>query len=302
MQFFKSNGKLLLTGEYIVLDGAKALALPTKKSQTLTVRQSKLAESIPILSWISLNDDGTVWFSGTFKLSDFKPIISNHKVIANTLQQILLITRKLNKSFLSQQHTVEVTTKLDFNKNWGLGSSSTLINNIAQWAKIDPFTLLKTTFGGSGYDIAAAQSTGPIVYQLKNNIPYWETAKFDPPFKDQLFFVYLGKKQNSREAIENYKQFQIANFKFQVFDEITTSMLSCKTLSNFESLIKEHEENISKLIKQPPIKQQLFSDYTGSIKSLGAWGGDFILATGSNKEYFQNKGYNVIFSYADLIR
>jgi mevalonate kinase len=27
---FYSNGKLLLTGEYLVLDGAKSLALPTK--------------------------------------------------------------------------------------------------------------------------------------------------------------------------------------------------------------------------------------------------------------------------------
>ena len=34
---FYSNGKLLITGEYLVLDGAKALALPTKYGQYLTV-------------------------------------------------------------------------------------------------------------------------------------------------------------------------------------------------------------------------------------------------------------------------
>ena len=32
---FYSNGKLLITGEYVVLDGAKALALPTKYGQNL---------------------------------------------------------------------------------------------------------------------------------------------------------------------------------------------------------------------------------------------------------------------------
>ena len=32
-QTFYSNGKLLITGEYVVLDGAKALALPTKFGQ-----------------------------------------------------------------------------------------------------------------------------------------------------------------------------------------------------------------------------------------------------------------------------
>jgi hypothetical protein len=31
---FYSNGKLLITGEYLVLDGAKAFALPKKRVKT----------------------------------------------------------------------------------------------------------------------------------------------------------------------------------------------------------------------------------------------------------------------------
>ena len=38
-QNFYSNGKLLLTAEYLVLDGAKALALPTKFGQDLEVKK-----------------------------------------------------------------------------------------------------------------------------------------------------------------------------------------------------------------------------------------------------------------------
>ena len=38
---YYSNGKLLITGEYVVLDGATALAIPTKYGQSLCV--SKLA-------------------------------------------------------------------------------------------------------------------------------------------------------------------------------------------------------------------------------------------------------------------
>jgi hypothetical protein len=34
---FYSNGKLLITGEYLILDGAKGLALPTKMGQNLSV-------------------------------------------------------------------------------------------------------------------------------------------------------------------------------------------------------------------------------------------------------------------------
>ena len=40
-QTFYSNGKLLITGEYVVLDGAKALALPTKFGQSLLVKDRK---------------------------------------------------------------------------------------------------------------------------------------------------------------------------------------------------------------------------------------------------------------------
>ena len=35
---YKSNGKILLTSEYLVLDGALALALPSKLSQNLEVK------------------------------------------------------------------------------------------------------------------------------------------------------------------------------------------------------------------------------------------------------------------------
>ena len=53
----------------------------------------------------------------------------------------------------------------------------------------------------------------------------------------------------------------------------------------------------------PPVKKRLFPDYPGSIKSLGAWGGDFILATGteSEREYFKEKGYTTLRSYRELI-
>ena len=38
---FYSNGKLLLTGEYVVLDGATALAIPTKYGQYLEISASE---------------------------------------------------------------------------------------------------------------------------------------------------------------------------------------------------------------------------------------------------------------------
>lgn len=37
----RANGKLLLTGEYLVLDGALSLAFPTRKGQTLLAKKSE---------------------------------------------------------------------------------------------------------------------------------------------------------------------------------------------------------------------------------------------------------------------
>ncbi|MFT6826440.1 MAG: hypothetical protein ACJAYD_001001 [Patiriisocius sp.] len=77
----------------------------------------------------------------------------------------------------------------------------------------------------------------------------------------------------------------------------------CYTLQDFERILNAHEQKISKLLAQPTIKQMLFKDYPNTIKSLGAWGGDFVLATGNNSDmdYFKNKGYNTIIPFQEMI-
>ena len=41
----------------------------------------------------------------------------------------------------------------------------------------------------------------------------------------------------------------------------------------------------------------------GRIKSLGSWGGDFILVTAKNKDltYFKNRGLNTIFPLREMV-
>ena len=63
---FYSHGKLLLTGEYLVLDGAKGLALPTKLGQWLTVENH---EDNSIL-WTSFDENNEVWFKEEFYIKD----------------------------------------------------------------------------------------------------------------------------------------------------------------------------------------------------------------------------------------
>jgi len=302
-QEFYSNGKLLLTGEYVVLDGALSLAVPTSYGQSLLVENIDQHKLI----WRSLDEVGNVWFEDEFNLTsgEIHPPLQNSSKITKRLFQILSVAKQLNPEFLKQQTGYRITTKLDFPRNWGLGSSSTLINNIANWANVNAYKLLEKTLGGSGYDIAAAQHKNSILYNIINGKGVSKEVNLNWNFTKQLFFIHLNKKQNSREGIVHY-QSQIKNNSHSLIEinKITSKIIVCKHLNEFETLLLQHENIISNIIKLKPIKELLFKDYTGAIKSLGAWGGDFILVTGENEamDYFRKKGYKTIIPFRDMIK
>lgn len=300
-QKFYSNGKLLLTGEYLVLDGALALAIPTRYGQSLTVEPVEKTE----LTWDSFDHAGKIWFDTELFIRDgFQLSKASDNSIADRLLQILNAIKKLNPTFLTDETGFSIKTQMDFPRNWGLGTSSTLINNIAQWTGIDPYILLEDTFGGSGYDIACAKHNVPITYQLHKNGRTIIERNFNPEFNDQLYFVFLNKKQNSRDGIENYRKTK-SNLQLALseIDAITNDMISCTNLETFQFLIQNHEDIISKIIKQQPVKESLFKDFKGSIKSLGAWGGDFVLAAAEEAPdaYFKAKGFDTIIPYRDMV-
>ncbi|MDB2419985.1 GYDIA family GHMP kinase [Flavobacteriaceae bacterium] len=308
MNTFYSNGKLLLTGEYLVLEGATALAVPTKFGQDLSVEKIKE----PQLIWGSFTNTGDCWFEAVFELPKLRLVNATFNsdsdgsadFIAETLQDILLETRKLNPEFLKSEQGFLVKTNLTFPRDWGLGTSSTLINNIAQWAKVDAFQLLWNSFSGSGYDIANAKHNTPILYQVNNQQPIVKKVDFTPSFSDQLFFVHLNKKQDSKAGIARFKEKrEKINNEIQLVSEISKQLIQEQKLLEFEKLIQEHEKIISSIIELPTVKERLFPDYFGTLKSLGAWGGDFILATGNKdtSQYFIDKGYTTILSYSDMV-
>ena len=305
---YYSNGKLLLTGEYLVLDGAKSLAIPTKFGQDLIVE--KIQE--PQLIWGSFTNTGECWFEAIFDVKKMRLISAtfnadkegNADVIAETLLDILQKAKQMNPSFLETTNGFIVKTQLTFPRNWGLGSSSTLINSIASWAKVDAFQLLWNSFKGSGYDIACAQNNSSIFYQIENKQPVINQVEFNPNFKEKLFFVHLNQKQDSKDGIAKFRE-SGENYQNEIkrISTISEAFLKAKNIEEFNKLIVEHEEIISSIIKLKPAKEKLFPDYFGEIKSLGAWGGDFVLATGNEKtpEYFKNKGFETILSYSEMV-
>ncbi len=301
-QEFNSNGKLLLSGEYAVLEGAIALSIPTKYGQRLRVEKA----NEPHIIWKSFDNNNSCWFETEF-FFDQKTFLKNkdpENKISNKLIEILQAAKKLNPNFLSDTKGYTITTHLDFPRDWGLGTSSTLINNIANWANVNAHQLLKDSFGGSGYDIASASNDTPILYQLSNSQPIIKPTSLDWNFTSSLYFIHLNKKQNSNLAIQSFR----SNKKpleamIEHISLLSHEMVSCTSLSQFESLLQKHEASISEIIQQKTIKEQLFNDYQGAIKSLGAWGGDFILATGNleDMDYFRNKGYTTIIPFNKMI-
>lgn len=301
-QTFYSNGKLLITGEYLVLDGAKAFALPTKFGQNLIVETGTNQQ----IHWKSYDADKSIWFEDAISFTDIlKERNSESESVKETLIAILHEAYLLNPDFITKSEGYSVTTELGFPKSWGLGTSSTLINNIGQWLQIDAFTLLKNSFGGSGYDIACAQNDTPILYSLEQGKPIVEKVVFDPPFIANIYFVYLNKKQSSKAAIASYNINKKNNLLRTIAsnDRITFEALQATSVESFASAIGEHEAHLSNILEMKTIKESIFPDFDGVLKSLGAWGGDFIMAiaTENPSDYFTTRGYSTILAYEDII-
>ena len=299
MEFY-SNGKLFILGEYYVLEGAKVFALPTKFGQYLNVFPLKTKT----LSWKSYDADGSVWYNDEIAVSD---IISNNQSsddkVRNTLIDILYQAHLMNPTILENNGFL-VETKLTFPRNWGLGTSSTLINNIAQWFQVDAFELLQKSFGGSGFDIACAQNNTPVTYQVVNNQPIVEQVTFNPSFKEHIYFVYLNKKRDSKDAIANFRKKQKnLSAEIQQVSQMTDELLQIQDLKFFIDFFKKYEQNLSEILETPTIQNELFPDFIGLVKSLGGWGGDFVMVASEENptEYFKQKGYETIITYSDMI-
>jgi len=294
---FYSNGKFLITGEYLILDGAKSLAVPTKFGQELKIdsNDSKFIE------WESLDKNGKVWFKCKIQISNLNLESTSSEKISNKLLKILKFIRKEKPEFLRNQGH-KITTSLTFDKNWGLGTSSTLINNLSKLSEIDPFKLNKRIFKGSGYDIACASSNSHILYQIIDDNHIIKNVKFNPPFKKHLYFVYLNKKQNSLEELNIYNKVKKKKSIVSEIDEITLKVLNCRNFDEFNNLISSHEKIISIIISKKTIKSK-FKDFNGELKSLGAWGGDFILASTEDDpyKYFNSKGLETIYKFDEIV-
>lgn len=297
---FKSNGKLLITSEYLVMKGAMALAIPAKLDQELNV----ISTNSDFVNWKSFNKNNQIWYEEKFFLDKGNLIYNSQK---NKMSDLIVHLFDYIHTFNSPEKSIgnEFIWKINFDRNWGLGSSSTLINNLSKWAKVNPYKLLFSVFNGSGYDIACCDKNNPIIFQKKDGYLTVSNTTFNPNFLNNLFLIYLNKKQDTQKSIQNFlKTDESFNEGINQINEIVHEIENVKNITTFESLIERHEKIIANILQTPTIQNEKFPDYNnGVIKSLGSWGGDFILASGDEKsiDYFKEKGFNTIKKISDLL-
>ncbi|MBL7795968.1 MAG: hypothetical protein JNJ90_05630 [Saprospiraceae bacterium] len=296
----RAHGKILLTGEYAVLDGALALALPVCYGQTLDVAPGESG----LLRWTSRDEAGQIWFEAAFILPGLTLLSASDEPTAQRLQQMLYVCRRQNPRFLADTQGRQIYTRTDFPRAWGLGTSSTLIAALARWAGADPYQVLFETLGGSGYDIACAFADGPLLYWLEGDTPQVEPTAFEPPFAGHLFFVFLGKKQDSRAGIRHFREHAKHDTgMIEAISELTRRCLVAGTLADFSAVLLEHERLIGQALDLPRAQDLYFPDFPGVVKSLGAWGGDFVLAAsdaGDVQGYFRKKGFEVCIPFREM--
>ena len=302
---YYSNGNLLIAGEYFVLEGAKAFAVPLKYGQEMKV--DKLTTGNKTIHW-SVHELSKPLFSVDFdseKLDISGSVIDERSL---RLQQILRALKSLNPEFFTGECSYTISCKIEFNMNWGWGSSSSLICNLASWTGTDPFKLNRLVSSGSGYDIATSASQTPVFYRIVGEKQSIEPTIFNPPFKENIIFVYTGRKQNTQESIlRNIGSIRKFRKMIPLVSKLSERISTEKNIDEFMRYITEHEKLMSGILNMKRIKEMNFKDFDGELKSLGAWGGDFIMAISSESseyisKYFRMKGIDTMFRFNDIIR
>jgi len=299
---YYANGKLLLLGEYALLSGATGLVLPVIYGQSLEC--TTRTDSKHLLTWSAYDTNG-MWFHAKLNTLNFEIQSSTNLQIAFKLQEILFAIRNVKKDFL-YAISMDITSILSYPLEWGMGSSSTLIANLAKLADINPYDIYFKLTNGSGFDLAAAVLNTPFLYCLVNKNPVVKKLNATSNWLNNLYFVYMNKKVSTKDHLKSLGNVKFTTKQLDRISELSASFLSAPALIDLYNLVNEHEDIISSVIGFTKVKDIYFSDFKGAIKSMGAWGGDFIMAiTDQNcdyvKDYFKKKGFFTVLRMNETI-
>lgn len=284
-----------------MLHGAEALAVPLRLGQHFSIKPKRGSD----LHWQATLPDGSLWFKAVFSMLDFSATEASDPKLAARLSTVLRAITRQNPDFLSDWKGQQVDCRLEFHPDWGLGSSSTLIYALAEWAEVDPYLLLEHTFGGSGYDLACASADGPIIFQNTDEEIRITPVELEWKFKDNLHLVWSGRKQASDISLEQYgEHVRKATSEVNTITALTVRVEEAPDLDAFMQAMREHNALLSRILQQEP--NAWAPDFPGLIKPLGAWGGDFFLAASPEdpaeiRRWLNERGFTTLFPWKDLV-
>lgn len=293
----KANGKFLLTGEYMVLRGAEALALPLVQGQRILL----VPHEGEAIFWEGFAPAGK-WFETALHTDTLAVLAGADAEKSARLVNILHEIRREAPDFLKGGWWVR--TDLDFDPTFGMGSSSTLLALLCDAAGVDALPVLKNTFGGSGYDLACAFVQTPVRYTLIEDGPHTEPVSLAEEVVKHMLFVYSGNKMVSSGEVKKFSSLHIPSETVETFTNFTREALVAADHRTFAQVMHRHEEQLGRLLEQP-VLQTRFPDFTGTVKSMGAWGGDFFMAVADDveaaKAYFEAKGFGPVYRYSEIV-
>ncbi len=306
MQTYFAPGKILLAGEYTVLLGLEAMALPVKDGQWLEFFEYKTPEGqSDMLRFQALDEKGAVWLQFAYDLNTMQAHAEQNSESA-AFESVL---QRVPPDFWKPNTSYRLETRLEFGRNTGLGSSSTFISLMSQCFHLDPQKLQKDIFNGSGYDVAIATLGKPLTFWRKDGEAHFRAWKWDPQWSEDWHVVFLGEKVNSRKSasalIPQLEEILNEPFYAQQFERVLSIVRDSEHTASIEAALEMFQLLMAQLLElQTPYKHfNLNPVKQGLCKWLGAWGGDMLLVntTFLNHEHTFFKSYNVV-PWNEIIR
>lgn len=281
----------MLCGEYAVTIGVEALAVPVQLGQWMYVWEFNSPLGGDRLIWEAKEKDGSTWLNEHFSLpllSDFvESSVSDElegQVLRNTDRNVIKKMLGLVASdFWKAGKSYRIETQLEFNRNSGLGSSSTMISNFARYTGLDAQWLQQQVFGGSGYDVAVAEVGKGLVFWKQNDVAHWGPWSLSTQLSENWQVVFLGQKQNSRDSLSQVKirlqEIQNDNFLLHQLQQILAAVKMASEVPMLEAGLEMWQAVLSMgLGLETPYQHFGFQPIKGGVcKWLGAWGGDMLL-------------------------
>ena len=275
----------MLCGEYAVIVGVEALALPVSLGQWMYVWEFDSPGGGDRLIWEAKEKDGSTWLNESFALPLETMEAETEKSSERDRSREVLhsMLSMVAEGFWKTGKSYRIETQLEFDRSSGLGSSSTMVANFARFAGLDAQKVQQKVLGGSGYDVAVAELGKGLVFWKNAEVANWDAWKLSADLTSKWKIVFLGKKQNSRNALADVKgklmEIEKDDFLMHQLQQVCAAVKMANQVPMLEAGLEMWQAILAmSLGLETPYQHFKFQPTKGGLcKWLGAWGGDMLL-------------------------